>query len=1617
MSSFPARPLSHNGRRLFATPCQRIVALLLAISIILLALPREFTHIIPAAQAASTSVVISEFRTRGPAGGNDEFVELYNLTNAAIDIGGWKINGSNNTAGVSTRLTITAGTMIPARGHFLATNSNTSGPYSGSVPGNQTYATGITDDGGIALFNASNVIIDQVGMSTGSAYKEGTVLAQLATNVDRCYERKPGGTSGSTQDSDNNSADFQLLQPCAPQNLSSTPTPGSTNPTGVGNANPSSVAAGDTTLLTVTVTPGTNPTSTAHTVSADLSAIGGSNSQTFFNDGSNGDVTANDNVFSFSATVASGTSGGAKSLPVTITETAPNSRTGNTTISLTVLAPTNPTGTGSANPNSLLAGKDTVLTVNVTPGANPASTGLAVTADLSSIGGSSTQAFSGSGNTFTFTATVAMGTTPGVKTLPVQITDAQNRSGSTTITLTVESPPPPVDHIVISQIYGGGGNSGATYRNDYVELYNPTTVAFDLGGWTVQYGAATGDTWQTQPLGGVMQPGEYYLISLASGGATGAPLPDANVVGSINMSGTTGKVALSNAGDPFSGCPVGDATLVDLVGYGTNANCREGSTNAPAPSNTTALFRKSAGLQDTNVNSADFVTGAPNPRRTTPIVEIGPYVLSVDPRSNATSAPRDASISVTFTEPVTVNDAWYNINCVTTGLHNDATVAVNGRTWVITPNTNFVAGEQCSVTIDKDFIHDEDLDDSAPDSDTLKADYSWTFTVATGTAPPYGPEVHLTMGNPNGATADINQPDNYLMMKPEYALSYNRERGGPNWVSWHLSDEWIGDLTRVDTFRPDPAVPSDWYRVQAFDFTNSGFDRGHMVPNADRDKETSIPINQATFLMSNMLAQAPDNNQGPWANMEGYLRTLLPANEIYIVAGGAGVGGTGSGGFATTTAGGHVTVPAQTWKVALVIPKADGDDVSRVTCGTRTIAVIMPNTQGIRNVDWQQQYIVSVDQVEALTGYDFFSNLPDAVEHCVEAGINGSNPPGTAGQSVTTNEDTAVDITLTAVSPNNNTLTYTIVSGPTNGVLSGSGANRTYTPNANYSGPDSFTFKVNDGTRDSNTSTVSITVNSVNDGPDAVDDDATVTEDSGPNTVNVLINDTDTEGDTLSITAVTQGTNGSVVNNNSSVSYTPNANFFGTDTFTYTVSDGNGGPDTATVNVTVTNANDDPTATDDSATIAEDSGANAINVLANDTTAPDTGETLTITAKTDGAHGTVVITGGGTGLTYTPNANHFGSDSFTYTISDGNGGSATATVNVTVTNVNDPPDAVDDSATLAEDSGANTVNVLGNDTFAPDTGETLSIIAKTDGTHGTVAITGGGTGLSYTPAANYFGPDSFTYTISDGNGGTDTASVSVTVTNVNDAPVAVGDSYVTNSNTTLNVPAPGVLANDTDIDSSLTAQLVSNVAHGTLTLNADGSFTYAPSLNYTGPDSFTYRAFDGTDGSNVVTVSITVNDTVPPVINSSVAVTLLSPASSDLVNVGLTATATDNSGGPVTIQVAVFGNEDDQTATLPGVVHSPDARDIAPNTLRLRAERVEANDGRVYLIIVTATDSVGNVSRNYHTVVVPKNNKQASINSVNAQAAAAIAYSTANNGAPPPGYFVIGDGATIGPKQ
>ena len=880
--------------------------------------------------------------------------------------------------------------------------------------------------------------------------------------------------------------------------------------------------------------------------------------------------------------------------------------------------PTNPSGVGAATPATVPPGGSTLLKVTVTPGQNPTSTGISVTADLTSIGGSASQAFFDNGtngdvtpndNVFSFQATP--GSATGQKTIPVTIGDAQARSASASITLRVQAPVT----VVISQLYGGGANVGSTYHNDYVELYNASSTSFDLAGWTLQYASATGNGWAftTQPIGGVIGPGQYLLVGLAAGSEPdGDPLPPAQIEdGGINMSATTGKIALVRNGAPLSGnCPLSDPDIVDFVGYGTSADCHEGAANAPAPSNTTALFRKTGGQQDTDENGADFVTGLPEPRQTAPIVEIGPAIFNTDPLFGADKAPRDASITLNFTEAVDVDGAWYDITCASTGSHHDATTAFanGGRIHIITPNTNFQPGESCTVTIFKDHVHDQDDDDSAPNTDTLATNYALSFTVVADTDAPYPPDVHLTMGNPSGAEADLDTPNNYLMAKREFALSYNRDKGTPNWVSWHLATEWTGDLPRVDTFRADPAVPPDWYRVQATDFLGTGFDRGHMTPNADRDLHLGFSIDQATFLMTNMVPQAPNNNQGAWADFENYLRSLLPANdahganELYIVSGPAGVGGTGSNGFATTLADGHVTVPAFTWKVVLVLPKQGGDDVGRVDASTRTIAIIMPNENTVLNTsdpnDWKARdgdghylYLTTVDAVEALSGYDFFSNVPEIVQNAIEAGVDGVNPPGVVNQLVTGEEDHDVSFTLQAVSSSSHPITFTIVTPPAHGVVTGSDAGRTYTPEPDFNGTDSFTFRASDGTLSSNVGTVTIGVQERNDAPTIRDDTRTTDEDvtlsfqAQDLTLNDSTGPVNESGQTLTVTQVTPTaeTHGVPMLDGGTVTYVPDPNFNGVARFLYTACDDGftaGAADplcaTATVTVMVNPTNDPP---------------------------------------------------------------------------------------------------------------------------------------------------------------------------------------------------------------------------------------------------------------------------------------------------------------------------------------------------------------------------------------------------------------------------------------------------------
>jgi hypothetical protein len=299
---------------------------------------------------------------------------------------------------------------------------------------------------------------------------------------------------------------------------------------------------------------------------------------------------------------------------------------------------------------------------------------------------------------------------------------------------------------VISQVYGGGGNSGAPFTNDYVELFNRGAADVSLDGWSLQYASATGtgnlgaNSGQLTELSGSLEPGRHLLVQEASGGVFGSPLA-ADLVDAtpINMSATAGKVALVNTTTPL-GCnggsapcsPAALATIVDLVGYG-NANFFEGAAPAPAASNATAVLRGGGGCADTDQNGADFAAGAPDPRNAASASapcggDAAPTVASTSPGDGAAL---DSDVSITFSEPVDVAGDWFSIECTATGAH-DAAAAGGPTTFTLDPDEDFAAGESCTVTVFAAEVSDQDADDP-PDS--MAADRSFTFTTVLPPTP------------------------------------------------------------------------------------------------------------------------------------------------------------------------------------------------------------------------------------------------------------------------------------------------------------------------------------------------------------------------------------------------------------------------------------------------------------------------------------------------------------------------------------------------------------------------------------------------------------------------------------------------------------------------------------------------------------------------------------------------------------------------------------------------------------------------------------------------------------------------------------------------------------------
>jgi large repetitive protein len=603
----------------------------------------------------------------------------------------------------------------------------------------------------------------------------------------------------------------------------------------------------------------------------------------------------------------------------------------------------------------------------------------------------------------------------------------------------------------------------------------------------------------------------------------------------------------------------------------------------------------------------------------------------------------------------------------------------------------------------------------------------------------------------------------------------------------------------------------------------------------------------------------------------------VAADGTYLYTPAAGYSGPDSFIYTVTDASGQTS----TATVALTVSPVAVPDSASVTSGT-TLAgsSVLINDSGTaltvtsNTVPAHGSVTVAADGTYLYTpaaGYSgpdsFTYTVTDAAGKTAAATVYLTVRPAALNDTGSTVVNTALTGTAVLANDLGSSLTVTANTAPAHGsVTVAAGGAYLYTPTAGYSGPDSFTYTTTDATGQTATATVNLTVT-----PLAAADSGSTPAGTTLSASTVLVNDF---GTGLTVTGNTNPAHGSVtIAADGTYLYTPAAGYSGPDAFTYTATDASGQTTTTTVNLTVT-----PLAAPDSGTTPAGVTLNGPTVLAN-----DLGTSLTVTGYAPPTHGTLTIAADGT-YSYTPAAGYTGPDSFTYTATDAAGKTGTATVNLTVT-----PVATTDAASTPANTPLSGTTVLAN-----DTGTTLTVTAHTAPLHGTLSIAADGTYL-YTPTSGYSGPDSFTYTVTDASGNTSTATVALTV-----APTAFADVATISANTTLT--GTTVLTND--VGTLLTVTSNSAALHGTVTVAADGTYTYIPATGYSGPDSFTYTVTDSSGSTSTATVSLTVNPTATNDAGTTKAGVALNGSTVLSNDAGSTLTVTANSApahGSVTI--------------------------------------------------------------------------------------------------------------------
>ncbi len=786
--------------------------------------------------AQVSHLVISQVYGGGGNSGatyTNDFIEIFNPTGSAVDLSGWSVQYASS-AGSSWSATNLSGT-IAAGGYYLVQEAAGSGGTTMLPTPDATGTLNLSGSNGkVALVNSTTSLsgtcpvagsyIDFVGFGSSANCFEGSGPTLTLSNTTAALRNSNG-----CADADDNAADFSTGPP-NPRN----------------SASPFNICGTTTSIVSVTAgTDAAEPStdgsftinfSTATTSSTDVNfafagtAVFGTDYTIAYSAG-----TTTSTISTGTLTVPSGTS----SVTVTVMPVNDALVEGNETITLNISSPTGGyvLGTSSAGINIADDDQSTVSVAAGNNAAEPATNGsfnitlsdpapaggvtvnytLAGTAiinkDYSDPQNGSLNIPSGSTTGTITLTTIDDPVYEGTETIVITLTGASNNfaitTGAATINLTDDDAAPKV---VINEVYGGGGNSGADYKNDFIELYNPASTAIDITGWSVQYASSTGTSWQVTPLSGTIQPNSYYLVQEAAGSGGTLDLPTPDAIGGIAMSSSNGKVALVSNATALSGsCPSG---VIDEVGYGS-ANCFEGAGAAPGLSNTTSDERSPIGFDSDN-NNTDFVAGAPTPKNS--VIDLTPpTIVSLSPADDATDVLTSFTATINFSE--NVQAATGNIvlkklsdgSVVSTFDVSTATVSVIGSTVTFDVNSlAFNTGYYFEISSGA-FV---DLNDNAFPG--ISGATTWNFTTAA--TPPAGTlETTYNFDNCTGSLTDGFTQYNVLGAQVWTCTVFGRDAANPPSGNAPNGVQMNGYANGIDH------ANEDWLISPSFDLTGTAY--------------------------------------------------------------------------------------------------------------------------------------------------------------------------------------------------------------------------------------------------------------------------------------------------------------------------------------------------------------------------------------------------------------------------------------------------------------------------------------------------------------------------------------------------------------------------------------------------------------------------------------------------------------------------------------------------------------------------------------------------------------------------------------------------------------------------